>query len=279
MRITLSLTTALAAAALIAAPASAQILYSDTFSRVTGSGDGNGDPNGADPNFSDWGTNDNGLGGSNMQAWIAGPSRAGGGRNAVTDGDLGLSHGTTSMYDYDAAGAAPNGFKVALDFSRFVATPDPGPGPGGYIAIGLGVDTGATINDGTAINASDFSILFQQANNGNAANADVREDTTVLESFDYLDPDGDHTLLLTVIPAVAGAYGDADLVSINVLIDGAISKDYAVLGGANFGSFTVSANNFEPRSIDNLIVTAIPEPSALALACLGLVGVLRRRRA
>ena len=64
------------------------ILYSDTFSRTTGSGDLNGDPNGAADNFSDWGTNDNGLGGTNTLGWVAGPSRPGGGRNAVTDGSL-----------------------------------------------------------------------------------------------------------------------------------------------------------------------------------------------
>ena len=262
----------------LASSASAQILYSDTFSRITGSGDGNGDPNGGAPNFSDWGSNDNGLGGGNVQAWITGPTRAGGGRNAVTNGDLGLSHGTGAFYDFDAAAAAPNGFKVALDFSRFVETPDPGPGPGGFLTISLGVDSGAAVNDFTAVNLSDFSVLFQQAANGNAANANVGVDGGTVDSFDYLDPDGDHTLLLTVVPAVPGAYGDSDAVNINVLVDGAISNDYVVTGGANFGALAVGANNFEPRSIDNLVVRTIPEPSTMALLAIGLVGLARRRR-
>ena len=278
MKIAKLILVACVATALVASQASATVLYSDTFSRTTGSGDGNGDPNGPADNFSDWGTNDNGLGGSNSQAWEAGPSRAGGGRNAVTDGNLGISHGTTSFYDFDAAAAAPLGFTVALDFSRFVVTPDPGPGAGGYLAFGLGVDSGATINDFTAIGASDFAVLFQQANSGNAANSEVFVDNAFQSNFDYLSPDTPHSLLLTVVPAVPGAYGDTDTVNINVLVDGSISQDFAVVGGANFGSFAVSANNFDTRFIDNLVVTAIPEPSTVMLGALGCLTMVGRRR-
>lgn len=47
----------------LATSASAQVIYSDSFNRVTGSGDPNGKP--ANPaNFSSWGTNDNALGGT-----------------------------------------------------------------------------------------------------------------------------------------------------------------------------------------------------------------------
>lgn len=270
--------TIVASIGLTAGISSAATLYSDTFSRVTGSGDGNGDPNGPADNFSDWGTNDNGLGGSVSQAWIAGPSRAGGGRNAVTNGDLGISHGTSAFFDYDAAANAPAGFTIEMDFSRFVVTPDPGPGGGGYIAFGLGVNSGTALSDFTAIGASDWAILFQQANNGNAANSSVFEDNSGIGNFDYLTPDSPHSLSLTVTPAVFGAYGDTDTVNISVLVDGSISQNYSVNGGDNFGSFTVSANNFATRYIDNLVVTAIPEPSSTALLALGLGAVASRRK-
>lgn len=272
----------------LAQTASAEVLYSDTFSRTTGSGDGNGDPNGAADNFSDWGTNDNGLGGTNSQGWEAGPSRAGGGRNAVIDGDLGISHGTSSFYDFDAAASSPNGFSVALDFSRFV-TPPTG-APGGYIAFGFGVDAGtvaADLNDFTALGASDFAVLFQQANNGNAANAEVFQDRgpggvpapgSSLGTFDYLDPINPHTLLLNFTPQVAGAYGDADSIDVDVIVDGTISQSFTTLGGSNFGSFAVSANNFDTRYIDNLVVTSIPEPTSALLVMLGVVGLVASRR-
>lgn len=272
-------TTALAVCGMIVADASAQVLYSDTFSRVTGSGDGNGDPNGAADNFSDWSTNDNGLGGANAQAWVSGPSRAGGGRNAVTDGDLGISHGTTSFYDFDASALAPLGFTVALDFSRFVVAPDPGPGAGGFIAFGLGIDAGTAITSEFATsNLSDWSILFQQMANGNTGNAAVSVDGAQGATFDYGNPDVPHSLLLTITPDTPGAYGDADGISVDVLVDGSLSQNFTTTGGANFGSFSVSANNFDTRYIDNLVVTAIPEPTALALFATGCAVVAFGRR-
>lgn len=266
------------ALATLAGDASAAVLYSDSFSRVTGSGDGNGDPNGGDPNFSDWGTNDNALGGSNTMAWNAGPSRAGGGRNAVTDGALGLSHGTSSIYDFDVTGLAPNGFSVALDFARYVNVPDPGPGPGGYIAFGLGVDSGAVPNDFTAIGASDWSILFQQMASGNTGNAAVRTDNGTATEFDYGNPDVPHTLLLTVTPDNPGAYGDTDGITVDVLVDGSVAQSCITTGGADFGTFTVSANNFEARFIDNLVVRSVPEPTTIALTGLAMAALLLVRR-
>lgn len=267
-----------AIAASVGSPAFAQVLYSDDFSRVTGSGDGNGDPNGPADNFSDWGTNNNALGGTNAQAWEAGPSRAGGGRNSVTDGDLAILHGTTGFYDYDVTTVAPNGFQVALDFSRFVVTPDPGPGAGGYIAFGLGVDSGTALGDFTAIGAADWAILFQQANSGNAANAEAFSDNVLQGNFDYFQPDTPHTLLLTVTPDTPGAYGETDSINIDVLIDGALSQSFTTTGGANFGSFAASANNFDTRFIDNLVVSAIPEPGSALLLGAAIAGSLVRRR-
>lgn len=279
MRRTLILGAAMAVAIATLPPAEGAVLYSDTFSRVTGSGDGNGDPNGAADNFSDWGANDNGLGGSNVQAWQAGPSRAGGGRNAVTDGDLGVSHGTTSFYDFDAAALSPQGFRVDLDFGRFVSPPaNPG---GGYIAFGFGVDAGTVagdLNDFTALGASDFSLLLQQANAGNAANAEAFEDNVSLGNFDYLDPVSPHRLTVVAKPQVTGAYGDADLIDVRVRIDGSIVQDFTTLGGSNFGSFAVSANNFDTRFVDNLVVSSIPEPATGLLVLTGLAGLAVGRR-
>ena len=279
MKTTRVLLSALAAFA-VAGVASGTVLYSDTFSRTTGSGDGNGDPNGAAANFSDWGTNDNGLGGTVSQAWIAGPDRATGGRNAVTNGSLGIAHGTTSFYNYNAAAASPDGFTVALDFSRFVTTPVPGPGAGGYIAFGFGVDASTAkpaLNDFSAIGASDFALLFQQANLGNAANAEVYVDNAKIAGFDYLLPDTPHTLLVSVTPQVSGAYGASDNIDVRVVVDGSIVQNYTVTGGVDFGTFAVSANNFDTRYIDNLVVTAIPEPATAALLGLGGLAMLRRR--
>lgn len=261
------------------ADAQSTVIYSDTFSRVTGSGDANGDPNGAAGNFSDWGANDNALGGTVAQGWVAGPDRAAGGRNAVTDGNVGFSFGTTSFYDFDATTVSPDGFEVALDFRRYPTTP--AAPTGGYIAFGFGVDSGtAIVNDFHAIGASDWSVLFQQAANGNAGNANVSIDNSAVGNFDYGDPLAEHSLVLTVTPQVSGAYGAADLIDIIVDVDGN-TQNFQTTGGADFGTFAVSANNFEARFIDNLVVSsisAIPEPSSFALLGLGGLVMLGRRR-
>jgi|GEM_PF-2530526 len=292
--ITASLAACLLSTIAFSGLASAQVIYSDTFARTTGSGDGNGDPNGAADNVSDWGTNDNSLGGTVAQGWVTGPTRAGGGRNAVTDGDLGISHGTTSLFTYDITSdaLAADGFTIGLDFNRFLVAPDPGPGGGGYITFGLGVDSGldaSGLNDFIAVGASDFAVLFQQATNastGTAGNANVILDgqsgtADLIGRFDYGDPDVEHSLLLTVVPQNSGAYGDSDTIDISVSVDGSVLGNYAVTGGDDFGTFAISANNNAARYIDNLVVTgtaAIPEPSSLALLGLGGLALIGRRR-
>jgi hypothetical protein len=198
----------------------------------------------------------------------------------VTDGSRGFNHGTTTFFDFDATTVAPNGFTVALDFRRFPEDPANSPGPGGFLVFGLGVDSGTAIsNEFQAPNLSDWSILFQQAANGNTGNANVRTDNTGPGfSFDYGNPDIEHSLLLTAIPQVSGAYGDADLIDINVLIDGTLSQDFTTVGGTDFGTLAISANNFEGRYIDNLVVSAIPEPGSLVVGLLGLVMTAAGRR-
>ncbi len=277
--VTVLLTILLTSLMAVSASAQGTILYSDTFSRTTGAGDGNGAT--APGNFSDWGTNDNGLGGTVTQSWSAGPTRDGGGRNAVTNGSLAISHGTSSLFPYDAASASPDGFSVALDFSRFLTAPTPPATPSGYIAFGFGADPATVLNDYSAIGASDFSLVFQQAANGNAANSEVKVDDGTISTFDYLTPHDEHSLVVTAIPRVSGSYGASDTIDINVRVDGTISNDYVITGGDHFGVFSVSANQFDARYIDNLVVRSVPEPSVLALTGLGLLALLevvRRKR-
>ena len=97
-------------------------------------------------------------------------------------------------------------------------------------------------------------------------------------SLTQQDPDGPHSLQLTFMPDVPGVYGDVDTINVNVSADGAISQNYSVPGGHNFGSFAISANNFDTRYIDNLFVSSIPEPSSALLLVSGLGACLLRRR-
>lgn len=269
------------ATALVVSQASAQVIYSDSFDRVEGSGDTNGKP--ADPNnFSAWGANDNALGGSTVNTWIVGPSR-GGGANQATDGALASTIEGGAHYDFDVTTLAPLGFMVEVDFNRFHPF-NPGSG-NGFSGIGLGADTGAAVGGGGFVpNNSDLALIFQQGVGANVGNMQILEDNVFLPGtgsegpVDYGDPTVGHSVKLTLIPAVPGAYGDADTINGSLSIDGGTPYNFSVLGGSNFGSLALSSNGFVHRSWDNVVVTAIPEPTSVALACFGLMAVSLVRR-
>lgn len=270
----------------LAAPASAAVLFSDSFNRVEGSSDTNGKP--ADPsNFSAWGTNDNALGGSNTAAWIVGPDR-GGGANGATDGSVASTIEGLARTTYDAVADAPNGFSVAFDFNRFHPL-NPGTG-NGFLSVALGFDP--TANPfGSAANTgnSQFALLFQQAAGGNTGNTQIFEDGAFTAGtsaggvgpIDYGDPTATHSVLMTFIPAVPGAYGDSDTINASVSIDGSTPYAFSVLGGANFGTVSFSSNGFVHRMYDNVVISSVPEPTTVllsSLAALAFVCVRCRRR-
>ena len=256
-KLTLAATAVLATAGL----SSGQILFSDAFARQTGAGDPLGTVG-----DSDWGTNDNAFGGSLQAAYVVGPER-GGGANQVVDG-VGYTINGGAFLPIDAALSSPDGFTVAFDFSRF-AGPSAGGDGNGYVAVGLGADLttdmAAVGGGGFAINNTDTSVLFQQANFGNAGNGQVFANDTLHLSmpptfeaaFDYGDPLVTHSVLLTVVPQVAGAYGDSDLVDVNVTVDDNDLFNYTTNGGVDFGTVSFSSNGFVFRSVDDLIVEAL----------------------
>jgi hypothetical protein len=272
---------ALVASALFVGQATAQILYSDSFDRIEGSGDTNGKP--ADPNnFSAWGANDNALGGSLVNTWIVGPSR-GGGANQATDGSLASTVEGGAHYDFDITTLAPAGFVVEFDFNRFHPF-NPGTG-NGFLAVGLGADSGAAVGGGGFVpNNSDLTILFQQGVGANTGNTQILQDNVFLPGtasegpVDFGDPTVGHSVRLAMVPAVAGQYGDADVINGSLSIDGGPAYTFSVLGGADFGNLAFSSNGFVHRSYDNLVVRAIPEPTSAVLAAMVALAGCRRRR-
>ena len=278
-------TAAAVVAGLALAPlASAQVLYSDTFSRTAGASDATGGTG-----ASDWGTNDNGLGGTLAAAYVVGPTRAGGANQSV-NGATGLTIEGGAFLNLDAAAAAPAGFSVGFDFDRF-AGPSEGGNGNGFLAVGLGASAsaGAPAGGQFAVANGDLAVLFQQGAGGNTGNTQIFQDNALLPGttstgpVDYGDPLAPHSVLLTLTPRVAGAYGEADTIDASLSIDGGSDFDFAVLGGDDFGTVSFSSNGFVFRGYDNLVVTAlpttvIPEPTSLAVVGLGGLALLRRRR-
>lgn len=245
------------------------VIYSDSFNRVTGSGDPNFLP--ADPNnFSDWGMNDNAFGGTVQQTWFVGPQNRPGGANMTTDGDLGTLISGGAMFDFDVTTVAPGGFTVEFDFGRFHPI-NPGTG-GGFIAFGFGRTVPADPNTFGALGAfdiTDFVVLFQQGVGNNIGNTSFFQDSTSAATeflpgtamegpLDYGDPTIEHSVKITFTPQVAGQYGDTDVIDFSVVVDGSASFSSTVLGGADFGRLAISSNQFVHRYIDDLIVTALP---------------------
>ena len=267
----------------VAGSVSASVIYSDSFDRITGSGDANGNPAGAGNGFSDWGQNDNAFGGTVVNSWLAGPAGRAGGANQTTDGDLASTIEGGVHYVFDVTTVAPLGFKVEFDFNRFHPV-NAGPG-NGLVSIGLGAPTGAAIGGGQfAVANSDFAIVFQQGVGANVGNTTFHEDGVFLPGtgsegpVDYGDPNAWHSVDLRMIPAVAGAYGDSDVINGSLRIDGGAAYNFTVLGGDEFGNLAFASNGFVHRAYDNLIVTAIPEPGTLSLLLLSGLGILVRRR-
>jgi hypothetical protein len=268
----------------------AAVIYSDTFTRVTGSGDPNGNPAGVGNGFSSWGTNDNALGGTISQAYFVGPTNRTGGANQTTDGSRGTLISGGTMFGFDVTTVAPNGFSVAFEFNRFHPI-NPGTG-NGFVAVGFGKAVPAdpnTYGGLGAIGGSDFAILFQQSAGGNLGNTQFFQDdagtaTTFLPGtgatgpLDYGSPTGTHSVLIEFTPVILGAYGSADTINFEITVDGSASFASSLLGGDNFGNLAFSANPSVHRYIDNLVVSAIPEPASILLLGLSVLGTTSIRR-
>lgn len=273
--------TSLVLAALLVSSSSAQtVLFSDTFNRETGASDvttTSPDPNGVN---SDWGTNDNMVGGSPngtlSNAWMVGRNRTGG-CNQVTDGSFGVLCDGAARYPVDVTGLAPFGFKVEFEFNRF--HPINAPPGNGFVTVGFGTDPNhpifsldPNVSAGTSglfnPNNADFSILFQQSVGSNVGNTQVHQDGMLTDPntsgqpglLDYGDPNIGHSVELTLVPQINGAYGDSDTIDVTVTIDGDpnVSQDYSVSGGDFFGNISFSAFPFVHRYIDNIVVSALP---------------------
>ena len=275
----------------LAANSSAQtVLYSDTFSRTTGSGLPNGHPGGAGFGESDWGTNDNGLGGTVTMAYTAGPTRTGnvsnpdsGSANSVTDGSVGSTIEGSARFDFDITTMAPSGFTVEFDFNRFHdphSSPDPfAPGPG-YVSVGFGTEDDDVQGGGAFnVNNADLTILFQQDILGNDppnqdGNIQIREDSVLVHgttddvnepdpdpsgngAINYGDPTVDHSVKVQIVPAVTGAYGDTDILDVELTVDSVLLYSFSTVGGTDFGTLSLASNGFVHREYDNLIVTAL----------------------
>ncbi|MEM8872666.1 MAG: PEP-CTERM sorting domain-containing protein [Planctomycetota bacterium] len=275
----------------LASTASAQI-FSDTFDRTNGSGDANGFANGT-PNDSDWGSNDNGLGGTEVQTYTFDESR-GGGAQQTTNGSVAQFVAGGVQVELDLAPLAPVGYTVAFDFQRAA-------GGTAFVGMALGLDDTDLIENTGGFNANTFlfadaangadgAILFDAgAAAGGVGGVQVFEAGVQVQDIDeadgYTDDEAVNSVVITVDAPTGYGAGSAGVLSVSINGGASITEDILFDGvSSGFLSFYSPAVG-DPTTgsftnIDNLVVTAlpIPEPATLGLLSVAGLGLMRRRR-
>lgn len=282
--------------ALLVAPASASVVLSDDFNRTAGvSAAGNAG------GLSDWGSNNNALGGSVTMTYKVRDTAAGAStEQQFVDGNFGrlrLGHGVVNYDLLTDANVLQNGFTATFDFQR---------GGGGYVAFAVGLtpdeiqnhpQNNARIGVPFAANIpeTDFGFLFRPNNTGGQSQTEIWKAGVMaagpLAIFNGTPISGSPTSLINTavaefIPAVPGQWGAGATINFSLTVNGAASPQYStsfLSDGSGLGYFGFHSNagaSVAQAAVDNLVIRAVPEPGVggalLALATTGLIG--RRRR-
>ena len=270
----------IASIGLLFTPAQAQfVVFSDSFDRTNGSGDGNGLPLGDGNGISDWGMNDNAMGGSAVQTYTFGQGRAGG-ANQTTDGTSAQIIAGAAQIEFDFATVAPTGFEVEFDFTRVANADATTPNPVGFLALAIGVDDTDQIenqegfNGNTFVftnpdNGADAAVLIRQNNNdantGSVEFFSAGVQDLVAEPF-YNNPhDTMHSAKITV--DAPNGYGAGESGTLSLSIDGGTGfSNPFTFDGVSSGYLSLYSNLAgtaeSPRfaQLDNLVVTAFGDP-------------------
>lgn len=247
-------------ATLAFATASAQtIVLSDSFSRNVNSPPLTGGPSG-------WGVNDNAAGGTQTQNYLAQLDTTGDQQQWV-NGVEGLLRFGTARISLDIAPLAPLGYTVSFDARRSAS--------GGFVGFVLGLGPADVLTGLSVLNTNaDFGFLLKPPSGGQMQLEVLKAGVSQGGNFGAF---GDASLYHTVSATVApnGYAGTADIA---ITVDGnpAYTGSFPWQVDSNQGYIGFSANQRD-ASIDNLVITAIPEPMTPALLGLGVLVFLGSR--
>lgn len=179
----LNLAAAFAVLLLVAPCVSAQtVLFSDSFDRVSGTPNENGQIEGA-PNplaSTSWGDNDNANGGVISQTYEIGPDIRGGNRHQYVDGDLARfrSGWAEIQHDFGSDPNVANGGGIIIEFDATISDASPG-----WLAIAIGQSEAESTDEGDnnsvflmVEDTVDLGILFGGVSGGGTS--------TILEIFE-----------------------------------------------------------------------------------------------
>lgn len=267
--------------------ASATVILSDNFDGRT---NGNSDPL-AGTLDSDWGSNNNTLGGSITQTYVTTPDRTSGGvQQTVQSGTGVLRFGATAInYDLhtNSTVTTNKSYVVNFDFQRAAAS--------GFVAVFFGAEPSAvSAKDANAafgpINqipdyapTVEAAFLFQ--NNSNVGRVQVFSFGT--QQGGNIDNAYDDTTTGTigihqaeVLVEAPNGFGAGNPITYTLKIDGITVPGAVVTAISDGGSGTVGfSSNQAGGKIDNLVITSVPEPATIGLLALSGLMIGRRRRA
>ena len=255
----------------------ATVVFSDTFDRVMGSGDGNFNPLGMGNGVSDWGSNNNALGGFVTQTYTFGQGRAGG-ANQTTGGNSAQIIAGGVQIETDFAAIASAGFVIEFDFQRVVDHAGTN-ASNGFLAVAIGLDDTDLIESREGFN--DNTFVWTNEDNGADAAIAIRQDTTLdpsigtaefwsggsmpevtLDGF-YNNPhDTTHSATITV-DAPSG-YGAGAQGTISLSIDGgpAFGNSFTFDGVSSgyislFSNIAGSPTDIKFAQLENLVITGL----------------------
>lgn len=271
--------TLIASLALTAGTAGANVIFSDTFDGRT-----NGDAT-IGSLVSSWGSNDNALGGSIVQTYqTSNPFN-----NSVpvvrnNRGELGWAF-TEIQHDF-ASNLAGGGLTIQFDMSFLN-------GGGGNVSWWMGTASGdiepADITNGTKqiplqFSGSDVGLLWRGgASTGGSFLAGVAVDNG-FASGHVRTGGGSSAMRIDIFTNSAAAGSPA---TVRLTIDGNVTDINGAAAGTDLSfnwdaqgaAYTGFGSNVATYyAIDNLVVTAIPEPASLGMLAIGGLIALRRRR-
>lgn len=175
----------------------------------------------------------------------------------------------TNIYaslDHNFAGDA-NTLGKALEIKFNLSVSD-GFTPTSWASIALGASQNVTATS----NSNKFSSTFMDSGATEQYSAGTNIGNTMTFS------DGDLVSLLLSDTAGTGSAFNGNGSVAKLYINGTLGGTWTGLNlGATDGYFSFQANDTNAR-IDNLTISAIPEPSAALLGGLGMLALLRRRR-
>lgn len=177
-----------------------------------------------------------------------------------------------TLFDFASAGV---GSTILLEGGmrfEFDWTPDNNTNNDGWVSFSAGYatfDTTVRVNEG----ATDYGILFR-----NTGGVNYFDNGSAFTGTSF-DVSGGAFTRHATIDLLFGSFADGSNVTANAYVDSTLVSSHNFTWDGNSGALYLELGNLgSQKTLDNLVISAIPEPASSGLAAIAGLLVLRRRR-